>query len=191
MTTHTKDTSSSPKAPPADEHEAPQTVEAAAPGSGRTKQLEREGEIAADFLETLLDIADLDGDLEVDVDGDRAAVSIVDSEDGTVPLRLVGTDGEIVEALQELARLSVQAETGERSRLMLDVGGYRAGRRATVQAQAAEAIGQVNEHGLRRALAPMTAYERKVVHDEVLKAGLRSESEGEEPERFVVVLPPS
>ncbi len=214
MSTHMQDTSSSPEAPtmdpdvpPVDEAETPAGAEqeaaaidgpetsvsaaAAASGSGRKKQLEREGEIAADFLETLLDIADLDGDLEVDVDGDRAAVSIVDSEDGTVPRGLVGTDGEIVEALQELARLSVQAETGERSRLMLDVGGYRAGRRATVQAQAAEAIDQVNEDHLRRALAPMTAYERKVVHDEVLKAGLRSESEGEEPTRFVVVLPPS
>lgn len=196
MTTHTQDTSSSPDSPPTAERETPETLEAAAPEAaapegGRTKQLEREGEIAADFLETLLDIADLDGDLEVDVDGDRAAVSIVDSEDGTVPRRLVGSDGEIVEALQELARLSVQAETGERSRMMLDVGGYRAGRRSAVQAEALEAIGQVNEHRLRRALAPMTAYERKVVHDEVLKAGLRSESEGEEPQRFVVVLPPS
>lgn len=160
-------------------------------GGARSTQLEREGEIAADFLETLLDIADLDGDLEVDIDGDRAAVSIVDSEDGTVPRRLVGSDGEIVEALQELARLSVQAETGERSRLMLDVGGYRAERRATVLAAAQGVIAEVSEHQERRAMTPMTAYERKVVHDEVLKAGLRSESEGEEPGRHVVVLPAS
>lgn len=159
--------------------------------AGRTAQLEREGEIAADFLETLLDIADLDGDLEVDVDGDRAAVSIVDSEDGTVPRRLIGKDGEIVEALQELARLSVQADTGERSRLMLDVGGYRAERRAIVLAAAKEIIDAVAQSQERRAMSPMTAYERKVVHDEVLKAGLRSESEGEEPQRHVVVLPSS
>ena len=91
-----------------------------------TERLEREGEIAADYLETLLDLADLDGDLDVDVDGDRAAVSIVDSEDGRVPRRLVGRDGEVLEALQELARLAVLAQTGERSRLMLDVAGHYA-----------------------------------------------------------------
>ncbi|MBA2696685.1 MAG: protein jag [Ornithinimicrobium sp.] len=166
-------------------------TETEAGSTGRTAQLEREGEIAADFLETLLDIADLDGDLEVDIDGDRAAVSIVDSEDGTVTRRLIGKDGEIVEALQELARLSVQADTGERSRLMLDVGGYRAERRATVLAAAKEVIDDVTQSQERRAMSPMTAYERKVVHDEVLKAGLRSESEGEEPQRHVVVLPSS
>ena len=92
--------------------------------------LEREGEVAADFLETLLDIADLDGDIDVDVDGDRAAVSIVDSDEGRVPRRLVGQDGAVLDALQELTRLAVQSATGERSRLMLDVAGHRAERRA-------------------------------------------------------------
>ena len=96
----------------------------------RVRQLEREGEVAADFLETLLDIADLDGDIDVDVDGDRAAIAIVDSDEGRVPRRLVGTDGKVLEALQELTRLAVQAQTGERSRLMLDVAGYRAERRS-------------------------------------------------------------
>ncbi|MGB3763034.1 MAG: R3H domain-containing nucleic acid-binding protein [Ornithinimicrobium sp.] len=153
--------------------------------------LEREGEVAADFLETLMDIADLDGDLEVDVDGDRAAVSIVDSEEGSVPRRLVGTKAVVLEALQELTRLAVQAETGDRSRLMLDIGGHRAERRDSLVRSAADVIATVKAEGERRELEPMTAFERKVVHDEVLKAGLRSQSEGEEPRRFVVVMPSS
>ena len=155
----------------------------------RQGQLEREGEVAADFLETLLDICDLDGDLEVDIDGDRAAVSIVDSEDGRVPRRLVGQNGQVLDALQELTRLAVQSATGERSRLMLDVGGHRAERRASLVTLAKEAIDEVRTSGERKPLTPMTAFERKVVHDEVLAAGLVSESEGAEPRRYVVILP--
>jgi spoIIIJ-associated protein len=155
--------------------------------SGRRTQLEREGEVAADFLETLLDICDLDGDLDVDIDGDRAAVAIVDSDEGRVPRRLVGQDGQVLEALQELTRLAVQSETGERSRLMLDVAGHRAERRAELVALAKEAIEDVRSSGERRSLTPMSAFERKVVHDEVLAAGLVSESEGSEPRRFVVI----
>ncbi|KUG52512.1 RNA-binding protein [Serinicoccus chungangensis] len=158
-------------------------------GDGASPDLVREGEVAADFLETLLDIADLDGDLEVDVDGDRAAVALVDSEDGAAPRRLVGPGGSVLEALQELTRLAVQAETGERSRLMLDVAGYRADRRSALVSQARSAIAEVKESGQRRDLEPMTAFERKVVHDEVLAAGLTSESEGAEPSRYVVILP--
>ena len=153
------------------------------------KQLEREGEVAADFLETLLDIADLDGDIDVDVDGDRAAIAIVDSEEGRVPRRLVGTDGKVLEALQELTRLAVQAETGERSRLMLDVAGHRAARRAELVALAKTAIDEVKSSGERKALDPMSAFERKVVHDEVAAAGLESESEGVEPRRYIVIIP--
>lgn len=155
------------------------------------EELEREGEIAADYLETLLDIADLDGDLEVDVEGDRAAVAVVDSEEGTVPRSLVGPSAQVLESLQELARLAVQAETGQRSRLMLDVGGYRAERRASLVSLARRIAEEVKEAGERRELEPMSAFERKVVHDEVLAAGLTSESEGEEPYRHVVVLPAS
>jgi len=154
-----------------------------------TSLLEREGEVAADFLEQLLDIADLDGDIDVDVDGDRAAVAIVDSEEGRVSRRLVGADGKVLEALQELTRLAVQASTGERSRLMLDVAGYRAERRAAVVAVAQTAIATVKTTDEKVAMDAMTAFERKVVHDEVLRAGLVSESEGVEPQRHVVILP--
>jgi len=154
-----------------------------------TSLLEREGEVAADFLEQLLDIADMDGDIDVDVDGDRAAVAIVDSEEGRVSRRLVGSDGKVLEALQELTRLAVQASTGERSRLMLDVAGYRAERRAAVVTIAQAAIAVVKSTDEKVAMDPMTAFERKVVHDEVLAAGLVSESEGVEPQRHVVILP--
>ncbi|HEV7196888.1 MAG TPA: R3H domain-containing nucleic acid-binding protein [Pedococcus sp.] len=155
----------------------------------KVADLEREGEVAADFLETLLDIADLDGDIDVDVEGDRAAVSIVDSEDGRVPRRLIGTNGAVLEALQELTRLAVQASTGERSRLMLDVAGHRAERRSALVEIARAAIDTAKSSGDRVPLEPMTAFERKVVHDEVLAAGLASESEGVEPRRYVVILP--
>ena len=157
--------------------------------STRTDDLVREGEVAADFLEGLLDIADLAGDLEVDIDGNRAAVAIVDSEDGPAPRRLVGPGGQVLDALQELTRLAVQAETGERSWLMLDVAGHRADRKAELVKTARVAIEQVKETGERHELDPMTAFERKVVHDEVLAAGLHSESEGAEPSRYVVILP--
>lgn len=158
-------------------------------GRRKVADLEREGEVAADFLETLLDIADLDGDIDVDVDGDRAAVAIVDSEEGRVPRRLVGPDGKVLEALQELTRLAVQSATGERSRLMLDVAGHRAERRAELVGIAREAVAEVRASGEKKPLSPMSAFERKVVHDEVLAAGLASESEGTEPHRRVVVLP--
>jgi spoIIIJ-associated protein len=172
--------------------DADEATESEAPLSRRQAKvadLEREGEVAADFLETLLDIADLDGDIDVDVEGDRAVVSVVDSEEGRVPRRLVGTDGAVLEALQELTRLAVQSATGERSRLMLDVAGHRAQRRTALVELAREAIAAVKESGEQRALEPMSAFERKVVHDEVLAAGLVSESDGVEPRRYVVVHP--
>ncbi len=157
----------------------------------RREALEAEGDVAADFLEALLDIADIVGDIDVDIDGDRAAVSIVDSEDGRVPRRLVGPDGKVLEALQELTRLAVQTETGERSRLMLDVAGHRAGRRTEIIEIANGVIAEVRETGEQVEMDPMSAFERKIVHDEVLAAGLRSESEGVEPHRYVIVLPAS
>ena len=175
---------------PVDAQPAPRVSRGRRPLSHeRTEQLERDGEVAADFLERLLDIADIDGDIDVDIDGDRAVVAIVDSEDGRVPRRLVGTDGNVLEALQELTRLAVQAETGDRSRLMLDVAGHRATRRTIVIGEAREAMAQLHAGADRVAMHPMTAFERKVVHDEVLAAGLVSESDGVEPSRFVVIYP--
>jgi len=160
------------------------TENATTPGS-RVEALENEGEIAADYLEELLDIADLDGDLDMDVEGDRAAVSIV----GEDLQQLVGRDGEVLEALQELTRLAVYRETGERSRLMLDIGGHRADRRSQLEKLGEESVARVKESGERVELDPMTPFERKVVHDVVAAAGLTSESEGVEPRRFVVILP--
>lgn len=151
----------------------------------RVKQLEREGDIAADYLEELLDIADLDGDLDMDVDGDRAAVSIV----GGDLSNLIGARGEVLEALQELTRLAVYRETGERSRLMLDISGFRADKRTVLVKIAEEAIEKVQATGEPVSLTPMSPFERKVVHDAVAGAGLTSESEGAEPRRYVVVLP--
>jgi spoIIIJ-associated protein len=152
---------------------------------GLSKRLEQEGDIAADYLEELLDIADLDGDIDMDVEGDRAVVSIVgDGLDA-----LVGDNGKVLEALQELTRLAVVRETGERSRLMLDVGGFRANRRAEVLELAKRVIEAVRTSGEPESLGAMSPFERKVVHDAVADAGLRSESEGEEPRRYVVVMP--
>ncbi|QZY29155.1 single-stranded DNA-binding protein [Nocardioides coralli] len=154
-------------------------------GSSRVERLEAEGDIAADYLEELLDIADLDGDLDMDVEGDRAAVSIV----GADLQQLVGRNGEVLDALQELTRLAVYRETGERSRLMLDVGGYRAEKREQLVALAEKTVTEVKESGEPASLDPMSPFERKVVHDAVAAAGLTSESEGVEPRRYVVVLP--
>lgn len=106
-----------------------------------------------------------------------------------MPRRLVGPDGKVLDALQELTRLAVQTETGERSRLMLDVAGHRAARRAEIVEIARGVISEVAANGHQVEMEPMTAFERKIVHDEVLAAGLRSESDGVEPRRFVVVLP--
>jgi spoIIIJ-associated protein len=148
-------------------------------------RLEREGDIAADYLEGLLDIADLDGDIDMDVEGERASVQVV----GEGLDHLVGDDGEVLEALQDLTRLAVHRRTGERSRLMLDVGGYRERRRLALTEVGRKAADEVRETGERVRLDPMSPFERKVVHDAVAEAGLRSESEGEEPSRRVVVLP--
>jgi spoIIIJ-associated protein len=147
--------------------------------------LEREGEVAADYLEGLLDIIDADGDIDMDVEGDRAVVSII----GDRLRHLVGPDGAVLDALQELTRLAVARETGVRSRLMLDVGGHRARRRTDLTALGTKAAEEVIATGEPVKMAPMSAFERKVVHDAIAAAGLRSESEGVEPQRFVVVLP--
>jgi spoIIIJ-associated protein len=147
--------------------------------------LEQESEIAADYIEGLLDVADLDGDIDMDVEGDRPVVSVV----GATLEELVGPRGEVLEALQELTRLAVHRQTGARSRIMLDVGGYRLRRRRELGELGRSAAEQVMNTGVPQRLQAMTPFERKVIHDAVAAAGLRSESEGEEPDRRVVVLP--
>lgn len=169
-----------------DAAESTETEESGAAGRpSKVQRLEHEGDIAADYLEELLDIADLDGDLDMDVEGDRASVQI----GGADLSLLVGRNGEVLEALQELTRLAVYRETGERSRLMLDVGGHRAQQRTRLVALAEKSIAEVKESGEALSLEPMSAFERKVVHDVVAAAGLTSESEGAEPKRHVVILP--
>jgi spoIIIJ-associated protein len=149
------------------------------------RDLEQESEIAADYIEGLLDVADLDGDIDMDIDGDRPVVSVV----GATLTELVGPKGEVLEALQELTRLAVHRQTGARSRIMLDVGGYRARRRQELAELGRIAAEEVSRTGVPQRLEAMTPFERKVVHDAVAAVGLRSESEGEEPARRVVVLP--
>ncbi len=147
--------------------------------------LVEEGDIAADYLERLLDIIDYDGDIDLDVENQRAVVAIVGSDLQS----LVGPHGETLDALQELTRLAVQQKTGSRSRLMLDISGHRQTRRTQLGALASETAQRVLDTGDAERLAPMNPFERKVVHDVIAGIdGVRSESEGEEPERRVVVL---
>ena len=147
--------------------------------------LEEEGDIAADYIEGLLDIADLDGDIDMDVEGDRAVVSVV----GATLDELVGDDGEVLEALQEQTRLAVHRKTGTRARLMLDVGGFRVKRRAELADLGRSIAAEVARTGEPKKLRAMSPFERKIIHDAIAVAGLRSESEGEEPNRRVVVFP--
>lgn len=156
-----------------------------AEGEPDLADLELEGEVAADYIEGLLDVADLDGDIDMDVEGDRAIVSVV----GATLSELVGPRGEVLEALQELTRLAVHRQTGARTRLMLDIGGYRAQRRAELTELGTDAADEVRRTGEPKALGAMNAFERKIVHDAIAAAGLRSESEGVDPNRRVVVLP--
>jgi spoIIIJ-associated protein len=153
---------------------------------GADDLLVREGDVAGDYLERLLDILDKDGDIDLDVEGDRASVAIV----GGKLTDLIGPDGATLEALQELTRLAVAQSTGVRSRLMLDIGEFRAKRRADLTALAGETARRVASSRQPERLSPMNPFERKVVHDVIASvAGVHSESEGEEPNRRVVVLP--
>lgn len=170
----------------ADTTERSETIE-----EPKTEELEdrlvAEGEIAGDYLEELLDLLDFDGDIDLDVEGDRAIVSIDGGEDLN---KLVGRKGEVLDALQELTRLAVHQKTGERSRLMLDIAKWRRRRRDELAALGDRVARRVVESGEREPLDPMTPFERKIVHDAVAAvAGVHSESEGAEPSRRVVVLP--
>jgi spoIIIJ-associated protein len=188
--TETQDVSDAIQATEASEDlETTANTDSEAPGrktGDREDRLVAEGEIAGDYLEELLDVLDFDGDIDLDVEGDRAIVSIDGGEDLA---KLVGRRGEVLDALQELTRLAVHQKTGERSRLMLDVAGWRRRRRDELSALGDKVARRVLETGEREELAPMTPFERKIVHDAVAAvSGVHSESEGVEPARRVVVL---
>jgi len=153
--------------------------------SEKSNLLEQEGDVAADYLEGILDIADLDGDIDMDVENGRAVVSIV----GADLSQLVGEKGKVLDAIQELTRLAVTRETGERSRLMLDISGHREKVRAELTELGKETAAKVLETGEPIKLRIMTSFERKVVHDAVSEAGAKSVSEGETPNRRIVVHP--
>lgn len=148
--------------------------------------LVQEGDVAGDYLERLLDLIDYDGDIDLDVDGGRAVVSIEGGEDLE---QLVGSRGAVLDALQELTRLAVQQVTGTRSRLMLDVAQWREDRRKELDELGRSTAEQVQHDGESARLQVMTPFERKIVHDAVASVdGVYSESEGEEPRRRVVVF---
>lgn len=149
-------------------------------------QLNEEADIAADYLEGLLDIADYEGDIEMGVRNNRATVQIV-ADDDTDIKNLIGKNGEVVDALQQLTRLAVQQKTGERSHLIVDVDGYLKRKRQHLRDVALDAVDEVKETGEAVDLKPMNAFERKVVHDVVREEGLKSRSHGEEPKRYVTV----
>lgn len=162
--------------------------EDAAAGKGTSvSRLEEEGDVAADYLEELLDIADIDGDIDIEIRNGRTYISIAAEDDSEGLESLVGRDGEVLEALQELARLSVLSATENRSRLVLDINGYRKERAGDLQQIAENAVAKVKETGAPVALEPMSAYERKIVHDAVADLGFVSESEGEGAGRHIVV----
>lgn len=189
------DAGDTPVAPSSDADAKTADEPASAPARtsrGSVRDLEEEGEVAADYLEELLDIVDVDGDIDIDVENGRASLAIVAEGGSDRSLRrLVGANGEVLEALQELTRLAVQASTGERSRLMLDIAGHRANRRKVLTEAASKACDEVKSSGKPLSLDPMSAFERKIVHDVVADAGLNSESEGVDPNRHVVILPAS
>lgn len=150
------------------------------------ERLVAEGEIAGDYLEELLDLLDFDGDIDLDVEGNRAIVSVDGSEDLN---KLVGRDGEVLDALQELTRLAVHQKTGVRSRLMLDIASWRRRRREELAAFGDKAARRVLKTGEREELAPMTPFERKIIHDAVAAVpGVHSESQGAEPARRIVIV---
>ncbi|WP_285727981.1 protein jag [Psychromicrobium xiongbiense] len=154
-------------------------------------RLEEEGDLAADYLEELLDIADIDGDIDIEVRNGRSYVSILADQKSRALEALVGADGETLNALQELTRLTVLAATGNRSRLILDILGHREQRAGVLSTVAEDAAARVKETGGPVHLDPMGAYERKLVHDAIAELGLISESEGVGPARHIVVKPAS
>lgn len=173
------------------EESAEETTEDKSAKPTRAELLEEEGEIAADYLEELMDIADIDGDIDIDVADGRAQLSIVceDDEDSNLRTLVGGNEGKTLAALQELSRLAVQTSTGQRSWLMLDIDGFRSNRREELIKKAQKAIAEVKDSGDDYEFKPMNSFERKIIHDQAAKAGLVSESEGEGDGRHVVVRP--
>ncbi|AJT42260.1 protein jag [Psychromicrobium lacuslunae] len=159
-------------------------AEEQAPAASR---LEEEGDVAADYLEELLDIADIDGDIDIEVRNGRSYLSIVADQQSESLTGLVGRDGEVLEALQELTRLNVLSATGHRSRLVLDITGYRQERAGVLVQIARDAVEKVKQGEASVSLKPMGAYERKIVHDAIADLGFVSESEGEGAGRHIVV----
>ena len=154
---------------------------------GKTiEQLNEEADVAADYLEGLLDIADYEGDIEMGVRNHRPTVQIV-ADDDTDIKHLIGKDGEVVDALQQLTRLAVQQKIGERSHLIVDVDGFLRRKREHLREQALDVIDEVRETGDPVNMKPMNSFERKIVHDMVREEGLKSRSHGEEPHRYVTV----
>ncbi|GID32766.1 Jag family protein [Paractinoplanes brasiliensis] len=174
-----EDTSTASSAPSSASEETKASESVASDGD-----LFRQSEIAADYVEGLLDILDYDGDIDELVSAGRPMVEVV----GGRLQPLVGQRGATLEALQELTRLAIFRQTGSPSRLLLDIGGYRASRRKELAAVARNAVEKVKEHGDPVRLEPMSAFERKCVHDVVNAiSGVQSESEGVEPNRRIVV----
>ena len=154
---------------------------------GKTiEQLNEEADVAADYLEGLLDIVDYEGDIEMGVRNHRPTVQIV-ADDDTDIKHLIGKDGEVVDALQQLTRLAVQQKIGERSHLIVDVDGFLRRKREHLREQALDAIDEVRETGDPVNMKPMNSFERKIVHDMVREEGLKSRSHGEEPHRYVTI----
>lgn len=165
--------------------EAPET-----PATAREDFFDDEGDIAADYLEEFLDIADIDGDIDIEIRNGRTYLSVVTEDGNNDDLQaLVGKNGEVLDALQELVRLSVLATTGQRTRLILDIADFRAGRQQALLSMAESAIAQVKETGQEVHLEPLGSYERKLIHDIVAAHGLYSESEGSGPGRHIVIAP--
>lgn len=167
--------------------EETQIAEEVVPAASAASRLEEEGDIAADYLEELLDIADLDGDIDIEVRNGRTYISIEAEEAAESLQSLVGRDGEVLDALQELTRLSVLSATDNRSRLVLDISGYRGRRNVELAQIAKDAAQKIADGSESVALPPMGAYERKIVHDAIAELGLESESEGEGAKRHIVV----
>jgi spoIIIJ-associated protein len=147
-------------------------------------QLEEEGDIAADYLEELLDITDLDGDIDIDVREGRAYLAVTAGQDSNLALI---SHPDTVEALQELTRLAVQVKTSSYSRLILDVGGSRQAKIDQLTKVVQRFIKKFEETGEPQHLKPMSSYERKLAHDLIAEAGLGSESEGEGKDRHIVI----